>query len=71
MQDRVRGGLRRAGKIEGYPLEQLFEEVAYVAYHFHWPMGEILSLPHIDRRQWVLEISKINQQLNAGPGQEG
>lgn len=33
-------------------------------------MEEILSLPHIDRRQWVLEISKINQQLNAGPGQD-
>ena len=27
-----------------YAADRLFEEVAYVAYHFHWSMDEILDL---------------------------
>jgi hypothetical protein len=58
-----RGG-GRGGGIVGYPLDQLHEEVAYIAYHFHWPLDHILALEHADRRRWVEEISKINQRLN-------
>lgn len=61
---RLRGGGRRTGGIVGYPLDQLHEEVAYIAYHFHWPLAHILDLEHADRRRWVEEISKINQRLN-------
>jgi hypothetical protein len=64
MRYRVRGGAGRGGGIVGYPLDQLHEEVAYIAYHFHWPLEQILSLEHADRRRWVEEISKINQRLN-------
>jgi hypothetical protein len=42
----------------------LFEEVAYIAYHFHWPYEQIMTLEHLDRRQWVDEIAKINRRLN-------
>jgi hypothetical protein len=48
----------------GYPLERLHEEVAYVAYHFHWPLLDILNLEHQQRQQWVKEIAKINRRLN-------
>ena len=41
-QLRARGELRGGGL--GYPSEQLFEEVAYIAYHFHWSPEQILSL---------------------------
>jgi hypothetical protein len=54
------------GGIVGYPLDRLYEEVAYIAYHFHWPREEIMDLEHADRRRWVEEIGKINTQLNAG-----
>ncbi len=47
-----------------YATDQLFEEVAYVAYHLHWPMEEILNLEHADRQRFVREISAINQRLN-------
>ena len=47
-----------------YEADQLFEEVAYVAYHLHWPMEEILNLEHADRQRFVREISLINQRLN-------
>lgn len=50
----------------GYPLERLHEEVAYIAYHFHWPLDDILGLEHGDRRRWVEEIGKINKQLSSG-----
>ena len=49
----------------GYPLDELCEEVAYVAYHFHWPLSEIVDLTHADRRRWVEEIAKINQTMRS------
>jgi hypothetical protein len=48
----------------GYPLEPLYEEVAFVAYHFHWSHAEVLSLEHAERRRWVQQISGINERLN-------
>jgi len=48
----------------GYPLEQAYREVAFIAYHFHWPHDEILGLEHMERRRWVGEISEINRQMN-------
>lgn len=48
----------------GYPSSRLFEEVAYIAYHFHWPYETILQLEHRERLHWVSEIAQINQRLN-------
>jgi len=47
-----------------YPSERLFEEVAYLAYHFHWPYEQIVGLDHRERQRWVAEIAKINRRLN-------
>lgn len=47
----------------GYPLGELLEEVAYVAFHFHWPHEEIMGLEHRERRRWVHEIAKLNRAL--------
>lgn len=64
MWPQIRGGDRRArGGILGYPLAELYEEVAYLAYHFHWPMDEVLALEHAERRRWVEEVAKINRRL--------
>jgi hypothetical protein len=48
----------------GYPLDILFEEVAYVAYYLHWPHDQIMRMEHHERRSWVKEVAKINQRLN-------
>jgi len=48
----------------GYPLDTLFEEVAYISYHFHWPYEQVMGLEHRERQQWVAEIAKINERLN-------
>ena len=46
-----------------YAAEHLYEEVAYVAYHFHWGLDEILDLEHPTRRRFVEQIAKINERL--------
>lgn len=48
----------------GYPLDQVFEEVAFVAYHFGWDHRAILEMPHWERRRWCEEISHINERMN-------
>lgn len=42
----------------------LYEEVAFIAYHFHWEPDAIFQLEHSERRKWVGEISSINQRMN-------
>jgi hypothetical protein len=49
----------------GYPSDRLIEEVAYIAYHFHWPYDQIMQLEHRERQRWVAEIAHINERLNA------
>jgi Family of unknown function (DUF6760) len=49
----------------GYPVPLIYEEAAFIAYHFHWSLAEIFDLEHADRRHWVREISSINEAINA------
>ncbi|PYP89324.1 MAG: hypothetical protein DMF61_03665 [Blastocatellia bacterium AA13] len=64
MRALFRDGDVRRGGVLGYPLKALYEEVAFVAYHFHWPPDAVLNLEHAERRRWVGEISAINQRMN-------
>lgn len=51
------------------PSEQLYREIAFIAYHFHWSYRDILALEHADRRRWCEEISRINDKMSAAePG---
>jgi hypothetical protein len=47
-----------------YPLEQLYQEVAYIAYHFHWPVNDIFEMEHNERHIWLREIARINREIN-------
>ena len=49
-----------------YATNRVYEEVAYVAYYFHWPLDEILELEHPVRRRFVEEIGRINRSLSGG-----
>jgi hypothetical protein len=46
-----------------YPLDQVRSEVAFIAYHLHWGLEEILSLPHRERVEWVGQVSIINRRI--------
>lgn len=52
--------------IETYPTDRLYEEVAFVAYHFNWSREEVMCLPHRERQRWCEEISAINDRINDG-----
>jgi hypothetical protein len=49
-----------------YATDRLYEEVAYVAYHFHWSRDDILDLTHAERLRYVGEIARINTRINEG-----
>ena len=49
-----------------YPLDRLYEEVAYIAYHFHWSAERILAMEHADRARWLREIARINRRSREG-----
>ena len=49
-----------------YATDRLHEEVAYVAYHFHWALDPLLDLEHADRRRYVDQISRMNERLQRG-----
>ncbi|MEU6733961.1 DUF6760 family protein [Streptomyces physcomitrii] len=45
-----------------YATDRLHEEIAYVAYHFHWPLDDILDLEHHDRRRFTDQIARLNNR---------
>ena len=47
-----------------YAPDRIYEEVAYVAYHFHWPLNDIPDLEHGQRLRYVQEIAGINTRLS-------
>jgi hypothetical protein len=47
-----------------YAADRIHEEVAYVAYHFHWALDDILDLEHAQRLRYVEEIARINTRLS-------
>jgi hypothetical protein len=49
-----------------YAPDRLYQEVAYVAYHFHWSLDDILDLEHPVRQRFADEIGRINQRLSTG-----
>ncbi len=53
-----RGGIRL------YPEEELYKEMSFISYYFHWSSEDVLGLDHASRRKWCSQISQINQNLN-------
>ena len=47
-----------------YAPERIYEEVAYVAYHFHWSHDDILDLEHPTRKRFLEEIARINRRIS-------
>jgi hypothetical protein len=48
-----------------YPVDRLYEEMAYIAYHFHWSYETLLNLSHAERLRWCSEITKINEKISS------
>lgn len=50
--------------MKAYPVKRLYEEMAFIAHHFHWSHQELMRLDHRERRRWCEEISMINRTLD-------
>lgn len=57
--------------METYPTDRLYEEVAFIAYHFNWSREEVMALSHSERQRWCEEISEINRRMNEERGGGG
>lgn len=44
-----------------YAADELYAQVAYIAYHFHWSRDEILDLEHPERRRFVQHIDALTE----------
>jgi transcriptional antiterminator len=42
-----------------YATDRIHEEIAYIAYHFHWSLEDILDLEHRDRRRYSEQIATL------------
>jgi hypothetical protein len=64
MRHHVYRGSQPCGGALGYLPEDIYREVAYIAYHFNWSRNEIMEMPHNERKRWIAEIAKINRTIN-------
>ena len=53
--------------MRAYPVASLYEEMAFIAHHFHWSHHDVMWLDHRERRRWCKEISAINWTLDGAP----
>lgn len=47
-----------------YPEKELYREMSFISYYFHWGEKDVMELSHASRRRWCEEISSINSSLN-------
>ncbi len=45
-----------------YPEDSLWGEIAYLAYHLHWDLGDLLDLEHTDRARLIELVADMNQR---------
>ncbi|MFM7535374.1 MAG: DUF6760 family protein [Acidimicrobiales bacterium] len=41
--------------------DRLYREAAFLAFHYHWPLDDILDLEHPLRRRFVAEAERLAQ----------
>ncbi|WP_350310635.1 DUF6760 family protein [Amycolatopsis sp. RTGN1] len=51
----ARSGGGSPGGIVGYPLNRVYQEIAFLGRNVHWTLDELLTLDHAERRRWVRE----------------
>jgi hypothetical protein len=43
-------------------LDDLWDEIAYLAYHLHWDLDALLDLEHGDRQRMVEAVANLNER---------
>ena len=55
------------GLITVYPEDELYKEVSFVAYYFHWSFESVMQMDHKTRRRFCAEISEIHKKISGKP----
>ena len=45
-----------------YPESSLWSELAYLAYHLHWDLDQLLDLEHLDRARLIELVADMNER---------
>jgi hypothetical protein len=45
-----------------YPADALWQEIAFLAYHLHWQLDDLLDLEHMDRVRMVRAVVNLNDR---------
>ena len=45
-----------------YPEQALWSEIAYLAYHLHWDLDDLLDLQHPDRTRLIRLVADMNER---------
>ncbi len=48
------------------PAGELYRQLSFISYYFHWSLDEVMELPHLERERFCREISQINRRANEG-----
>lgn len=54
-----------------YPADALWQEIAYLAYHLHWRLEDLLDLEHLDRVRMVRAVVSLNDRAWEAVRQHG
>lgn len=46
------------------PPGELYRQLSFISYYFHWALDTVLELPHLEREKFCREISKINREAS-------
>jgi hypothetical protein len=44
-------------------VDDLWQEMTYLAYHLHWDFDRLLDLEHTDRIRMVEEVAALNRRV--------
>jgi hypothetical protein len=44
-------------------MDDLWQEMTYLAYHLHWDFDRLLDLEHGDRIRMVEEVASLNRRV--------
>ena len=47
------------------PPRELYRQLSFISYYFHWDLDGVLGLPHLEREKFCREISRINREANS------
>lgn len=45
------------------PPGELYRQLSFISYYFHWDLDTVMALPHLEREKFCREISRINRAV--------